>query len=129
MTTQVDKTTTMNDMVLALESALQDQMVVNMSGGDTTLTAAQYQGFQVFSCTGLTGAHNLTVPQKKRVFIVKNTSSYAITVKAPTGGSVVVAAGTAAAIQNDGTNCTLLIQGGQGLYPGLARPRLPAHVR
>lgn len=113
--TQTDKTTTMNDMIVQLEGALQDQLVVDMSAGDTTLTTQQYTRFQVFSCTGLTAAHALTVPLTKRVFIVKNTSStYDITVGGVSGTTVTVAANTASSIQCDGTNCTGLAQGGSG---------------
>jgi len=40
--TQADKTTTLNNMVLDLEGATQDQLAVSMAGGNVTLTALQF---------------------------------------------------------------------------------------
>lgn len=113
--TQTDKTTTINDAIVALEGALQDQLGVSFAGGDVTLSALQYTRYQVFSCSGLTNNQNLICPLTKRVFIVKNTSgTYSVTVKGATGSTVTVGANTAAEVQCDGTNMSAIVQGGTG---------------
>lgn len=112
--TQTDKTTTMNDMVLALEGATQDQVVINMVTGDVTLTALQYTRYVCFVATGQTSARNLIVPNTRRVFVVRNNGGYSVLVKGATGASVTVVAGAALMIQNDGINCNPLVAGAVG---------------
>lgn len=116
--TQTDKTTTMNDAMVAIEAATQDQLTVDMSGGDVTLTALQYTRASLFTCSGLTADRNLIVPLTKRVFAVRNVSSFAVTVKGATGATVTVAGGDGAIIICDGTDCTQFGSGG----PGVAGP-------
>jgi hypothetical protein len=47
--TQTDKTTTINDAIVALESATQDQLAVSLAGGNLTLSATQFTRYAVFS--------------------------------------------------------------------------------
>jgi hypothetical protein len=119
--TQSDKTTTMNDMTVAIEGAANDQLNVDMSAGNVTLTALQYTRFNVFNCTGLTANRNLIVPMTKRVFSLRNNSSFSVIVGGTTGATVTVVAGNGAIIQNDGTNCTGYGSGGSG-PPGVQGP-------
>jgi hypothetical protein len=120
--TQVDKTTTINDAIVALESATQDQLAVSLAGGNLTLSAAQYTRHAVFSVSGQTTTRALTVPLSKRLFCVKNAGSYDITVGGASGATVTVAAGDGSIIQCDGTNCSVFGSGG----PGATGPAGPA---
>jgi hypothetical protein len=125
--TQSDKTTTLNDMTLALEGAANDQLNVDLSGGNVTLTAVQYTRFNVFNCSGLTTARNLVVPMTiagnpaKRVFAVRNNSGFSIVVGGTTGGTVTILAGNGAIIQNNGIDCVGYGSGGSG-PPGIQGP-------
>jgi hypothetical protein len=118
--TQSDKTTTLNDMILDVEGATNDQLSVDMSAGNVTLTALQYTRFNVFNCSGLTANRNLIVPMTisghpaKRVFSVRNTSAFSVIVGGTTGSTVTVTAGNGSVVQNDGTNCSGYGSGGPG---------------
>lgn len=112
--TQNDKTTTMNDAIAAIEDATQDQLAVSFASGNVTLTALQYTRHLVFICSGLTADRNLVVPLTKRLFVVRNSSAYNVTVKGATGATVVIAAGDGAIIHCDATDCVSLAAGGAG---------------
>ena len=112
--TQTDKTTTINDAIVALESATQDQLAVSLAGGDLTLSATQFTRYAVFSVSGQTTTRVLTVPLTKRLFGVKNAGSYDITVGGASGSTVTVAAGDGSIIQCDATNCSVFGSGGPG---------------
>ena len=104
--TQQDKTTTINDAIVALENATQNQLTVSFAAGDVTLTTTQFVGYVSFLVSGLTAAHNLIVPLQMRNFFVDNTAgTHTVTVKGATGASVAVAAGQMTQIQCNGTNC------------------------
>lgn len=120
--TQTDKTTTINDAIVAIEAATQDQLALNLAGGNLTLSATQFTRHAVFSVSGQTAIRVLTVPLTKRLFCVKNAGSYDITVGGATGATVTVAAGDGAIIQCDGTNCSVFGSGG----PGATGPAGPA---
>jgi hypothetical protein len=125
--TQSDKTTTLNDMILDVEGAANDQLDVDMSGGDVTLSTLQYTRYNVFNCTGLASNQNLIVPMTisgnpaKRVFAVRNSSSFDVVVGGLTGSTVTVAAGDGSVVQNDGTDCVAYAAGGPG-PAGIAGP-------
>ena len=119
--TQNDKTTTLNDMSLALEGAANDQLAVDMSGGNVTLTATQYTRFNVFNCSGLTADRNLIVPMTKRVFAVRNNSAFSVIVGGTSGAAVTVLAGDGAVVQNTGVDCVGYGSGGSG-PPGISGP-------
>lgn len=112
--TQMDKSTTMNDAIVAMEGAANDQLPLNFAAGNVALTPTQYTRFQVFTCSGLAAPQTLTVPLTKRMFAVKNTSAFALTVGGASGTSVIVAAGSGAVIQCDGVNCSVFASGGPG---------------
>lgn len=113
--TQTDKTTTMNLMVDAVDNATQGQSSIDMSGGDVTLSAAQFTAAAVFIVTGLTATRTLNTPISKRVFVVRNPSAQDVVVKAGTGSTVTVLAGNGAILQNDGAqNIVSFGAGGPG---------------
>jgi hypothetical protein len=97
---------------------LQDIRTVDFSGGDVTLTAAQFRSAMTFVPSGLSATRVLTLPAVKRaLFFVHNTDgSDSITV---TRGSttVSVAAGKLAACYTDGTTNGLV---GAIVTPGLS---------
>jgi len=119
--TQNDKTTTMNDMTLAIEGAANDQIVIDMSAGNVTLTALQYKRYNVFVVSGLTAPRDLIVPLTKRVFAVRNASAQSVVVRGASGGSATIAAGLGMFIQCDGVNCVGYGSGGPG-PPGITGP-------
>jgi hypothetical protein len=112
--TQTDKTTTMNDGVVQLEAALQDQIVVDLSAGDVTLTVAQYTRYQFFVCTGAAVARRLINPLSKRMFVVRNAGTATVTVGGSTGSTVAVSAGNGTVLQCDGVNTFGYGAGGPG---------------
>ena len=119
--TQNDKTTTMNDLIVALEAATNGVATIDMSGGDVTLTFAQLTNYAVFRCNGASAPTTLTIPLISpnsttvlRVFLVRNNGAYTITVGGATGTTVSLAAGTASIIECDGTNCVQYASGGIG---------------
>lgn len=97
--TQTGKETTINNAILALEGAGNATLAVSMVAGNVTLSAAQFTRSMVFNCTGLTAPRILNIPAlinavaTSRVFVVRNSSAYAVTVQI-TGG-----AGTAVVLQ------------------------------
>jgi hypothetical protein len=121
--TQTDKTTTLNDMIVAIEAAANDQLTIDFSTANVTLSFAQFSRFNAFLGINIGVDRTLTVPlltptgnlPAKRVFLVRNTSvSHTLTVGGATGGTVVLAAGTASMIQSDGSNCIGYAVGGAG---------------
>lgn len=119
--TQADKTTTINDAVLALEGATQAQLAVDLSGGAVTLTALQYTRNGVFICSGETANTTLTVPLTPRVFLARNDGAHNVVVGGTTGATVTLAAGDAKVIQNDGTGCSVFAIGGTGGAGGITQ--------
>lgn len=120
--TQADKTTTINDMLLAVEGATQDQLTVTMSA-DVTLTLFQFTRYVCF-VVNPSVAHSLIIPATKRVFVVRNSGSADCTVGYTAGVGITVAAGDGAIIQSDGLNISLLGSGGVG-PPGATGPAGP----
>jgi hypothetical protein len=120
--TQSDKTTTINDMVVQLEAAFNDQLVLDFTSGNITLTFAQFSRYGAFIATNLPTDRTLTIPlltlvgglAAKRIFMVRNTSGFNLTVGGTTGATVTLSASSAASIQSDGTDCTAYAAGGPG---------------
>ena len=117
--TQTDKTTTMNDGIVQLEGALQDQLVLDFSAGNITLTTTQFTRYQVFLCTNISTTRSLIIPLTKRVFVVRNTGSAALTVGGTTGATYALPAGNGAVIQCTGFDTIGYGAGGPG-PPGIA---------
>ena len=120
--TQTDKTTTINDMVVQLEAAFNDQLVLDFTSGNITLSFAQFSRYGAFIATNLPTDRDLTIPlltlvgglAAKRIFMVRNTSGHDLTIGGTTGATVTLTAGSAASIQSDGTDCTAYAAGGAG---------------
>jgi hypothetical protein len=105
--TQNQKEVTINDAILALESAGNGVTAISMSAGSVTLTATQYASGVCFECTGASSDVTLTVPLTARLFLVNNLNSTGgtITVGGATGTNVSVSVGSMVPIFCDGTNC------------------------
>lgn len=108
---QVDQYLTYNEALRALESSTNNFYVVDMSSSDVTLTDAAnvnpalnyiFSRNQVFRTSGNTVARVLTVPQSKRLFMVQNSGTFALTVKRGTA-EITVAAAVSAIFYCDGT--------------------------
>jgi hypothetical protein len=108
---QVDQYLTYNEALRALESSTNNFYVVDMSAGDVTLTDSAnvnpalnyiFSRNQVFRTSGNTVARVLTVPQSKRLFMVQNSGTFALTVKRGTA-EITVAAAVSAIFYCDGT--------------------------
>lgn len=108
---QVDQYLTYNEALRALESSTNNFYVVDMSTGDVTMTDAAnadpalnyiFSRNQVFRTSGNTVARVLTVPQSKRLFVVQNGGTFALTVKRGTS-EISLAATLAAIFYCDGT--------------------------
>jgi hypothetical protein len=109
-TNQSGKEATINNAILALESATNATLAVDMSAGNVTLSAAQFGGSFIFKTTGLTANRILNLPAQingtnvQRIFAVRNTSAFSATVQV-TGGagtSIIVPAGETRLLDVDG---------------------------
>jgi hypothetical protein len=109
-TNQSGKEATINNAILALESATNATLAVDMSAGNVTLSAAQFGGSFIFKTTGLTANRILNLPAQingtnvQRIFAVRNTSAFSVTVQV-TGGagtSIIVPAGETRLLDVDG---------------------------
>lgn len=128
--TQVNKTTTINDAILALEAAANGFISVSLATGNAaTLSFAQFVSAAVFKCSGQSGDAVLTVPlvttaagPALRIFLVRNTGAYQVTVGGATGATVVVAASSSSVIECDGTDCILYASGGAGVAGPVGPP-------
>lgn len=106
--TQTDKTTTMNDAIVQLEGATQDNFAVVFTVNARTLSATEYTNHVCFVCGSLSGTGTLTVPLTKRLFVVDNSAggspAHDVTVQGATGASATVTAGTVSLLYCDGTD-------------------------
>lgn len=103
---QVDQFATANEALRALESATQDILSVDMSSGNVTLTAEQFQDYMVYNCTGhTTNDRDLTLASsQKRFFAVLNNGTTGdVTVILGSPG-IVVSAGAMKLFYTDGTS-------------------------
>lgn len=100
---QNQKEQTHNDSNGQLDAAITEIFSVDVSGGDITLTDAEFRRARRFVATGATADQNITVPAIKREFSVYNPhASYYITV---TRGATVIAVppNVSFILQTDGT--------------------------
>lgn len=118
---QTDKTTTMNDAIVAVIGAANDQLPVDMTAGDVVLTPTQFTRFQVFVCSNAPAAATLTVPLSKRVFMVRNVNAYPLTVSGASGMGVAIPPATAVTLECDMTDLIMFGSGGGG-PPGPVGP-------
>jgi hypothetical protein len=112
--TQSDKTTTLNDMIVDIEGATNDQLVLDFSSGSLTLTTTEYTRYQVFVCTNVSVPRTLTIPLTKRVFVIRNTGSADLTVGGVTGATFPVPAGNGNVLQCTGFDTIGYGAGGPG---------------
>jgi len=111
---QLNQYITANEAFRALEASANDFLSVELSGGDVTLTQAQFAAAYAFIGTGHTLTRALTVPASKRAFVVGNAGTQNINVTRGTT-VVVIAPGTAFLLYTDGTaNGIFAISGGSG---------------
>ena len=106
---QNQKETTINNAIVWLEGAANDELAVSLATGNAaTVSGPQFTQFQVFVVTGHTAAAHLTVPLIKRMFNVDNTGgSFPVTVGGATGATVAVPAGVLQQINCNGTSCRI----------------------
>lgn len=126
---QVDQYLTYNEALRALESSTNNFYVVDMSAGNVTLTDAAnvdpalnyiFSRNQVFRTSGNTVARVLTVPQSKRLFVVQNGGTFAVTVKRGTT-EISINAGISTIFYCDGTaNGLSAVSAGSGGVGGVA---------
>ena len=112
------KYTLFNDAITRLEDAFHRTLAVDLTSGNHTLIESEITGYGIMVCSGHAVARDLIVPATvgsppvatRRTFFVKNdgTASGAVTVKHATGNTVVVAIGTMAQVNSDGTDMILL---------------------
>jgi hypothetical protein len=116
------KETTMNTGLAILEASANDTLAVDLTSASHVLIIDEYTKYFSMKCAGNSVARNLDTPAPagsftgKRVFVVENTGSSAITVR-PGGlitGTVVVTSGQAALLKSDGTAITILSTGAVG---------------
>lgn len=105
---------TSNDADAALESALTELLVVDLSGGDHALTGAEFTRAILFQTTGNSVARTLSTPATRRLFAVNNTGSHALSVT--TGSTTLsVASGDTGIFYTDGTaNGLVTVVGSSG---------------
>lgn len=94
--TQTGKETTINNAILALEAAENATLAVSMAANIVTLSVAQFTGNFIFRCSGQTGAAILQIPAQvngvntSRIFTVRNSGAYALTVQVNGSSGTVV---------------------------------------
>lgn len=94
---------TVNTSLVQLSGALADFFAVDMSGGDVSVSTANFQAYMGFVTSGASTAHTLTIPAVKRaLFYVENNNTAALTVTVGTT-SLVVDEGVIGFFQTDGT--------------------------
>lgn len=99
---QNQKETTINDADAALESALTETLVVDLSAGNHTLSTAEYTRNIGFATTGNAISRDLTFPAIERTVWVKNGGSSVMNLKRGST-TLTLAAGGYAFYYTDGT--------------------------
>lgn len=106
---QTQKEVTANAAFDALDTAITDQQSINCAGSSDVTPASTIADAMVLLLTGLlTGNINLKLPQVKRPYIIRNTTTgaFTITVKTTNGAStgVIVPQSCEGFVYSDGTN-------------------------
>jgi hypothetical protein len=127
---QNQKEVTVNDAIDKLDLASNDTVDIDCSGGNTTVTAADYRENFLIRLTGTPAADfTLTLPDGKRVVAIHNTTAKAATLRTTTlGATVILRAGELSIVASRGTNLVALAASAVGgLYDiGLFIPGQPA---
>ena len=112
---QNQKEVTINDAVGRLDAAVTEDLSVDFTSGDVTLTDTQFQSNVKFTAANLSVARDLTVPVIKHLFIVDNVAGTAALGVARGATSISVPAGDNGLFHTDGTTDGLIqIAGGVG---------------
>lgn len=103
-----------NDAMVKIEDSINRGLAVDMSVGAVLLTESQILAYGIFNVTTGASGYNLTIPATvgtsppyatNRVLVIRNVAgASAITVKHPTGSTVLVDPGNTAIVYADGTN-------------------------
>lgn len=118
-TNQNQKETTINTGIAILEASMNDTLAIDMSAADHALSTDEYTKYFCFRVTGNAVARNLDTPAPagtfsgKRVFVIENTGTEALTIR-PGGevtGTVAVDPGAAVLLKCDGVSLTILSSG------------------
>ncbi len=127
---QNQKEVTVNDAIDKLDLASNDSVDIDCSGGNTTVSAADYRENFLIRLTGTPAADfTLTLPDGKRVISLHNTTAKAATARTATlGATVTMRAGELSIVASRGTNLVALAASAVGgLYDiGLFIPGPPA---
>lgn len=104
--TQTAKETTINDAIVALENAANEQKGLAISTTDVTVTTDDFTGNFLQILTGTPASiFNVIVPNTKRFFGVWNRTGHAQTIRTAAPATIVnVASGALAVIIGDGAN-------------------------
>ena len=101
---QAQKEVTANEAFDALDQALNDLTTIDVSAGNTTVSAEDFTRNVLLVLTGTpAGALDLTVPGTKRLFIVQNDCGQDVAVTAGAGALILIA-GQRRLLYGDGTN-------------------------
>lgn len=99
---QNSKEVTINNADAAIESAMTEQLAIDLSAGNHTITSAEYTRNLFFKSTGNAISRSLTFPAVKRVVLVQNGGSAVLSlIKGST--TLTLAAGGFAFYFTDGT--------------------------
>jgi hypothetical protein len=127
---QNQKEVTINDAIDTLDPAANDTVDIDCSGGNTTVTAADYRENFIIRLTGTPAADfTLTLPDGKRVAALHNTTAKVATVRTATlGATVSLRAGELTIVASRGSDLVALAASAVGgLYDiGLFIPGQPA---
>ena len=102
---QAQKEVTANAACDRLDEALNDRATIDVSAGNTTLSAEDFRRNVLLVLTGAPAAAlDLMVPTSKRLFIVENDSGQDVTITTGAGTQVVLTGGQRRLLYGDGTN-------------------------
>ena len=88
-----------------LDEALNDFTTIDVSAGNTTVSAEDFRRNILLVLTGTpAGALDMTVPASKRLFIVQNDCGQDVAVTTGAGAQVVLTSGERRLLYGDGTN-------------------------
>ncbi len=102
---QAQKEVTANAAFDRLDEAINDQATVDVSAGNTTVSADDFHRNVLLVLTGSpSGTLDLTIPQSKRLFVVQNDCGQDVAVRTGAGTQVVLTNGQRRLLYGDGTN-------------------------
>lgn len=99
---QINQFATANDAFRALEAALQAVLPVDLSSGSHALQDEDFLRNLIFVATGNTTSRTISIPQKARVFLVRNSGSASLDVVRGST-TIAIASGKSRVLYTDGT--------------------------